>query len=170
VQAVPQAIPPQTASPQVAAAPSSQPALAAKREVRAVKKMNILIAEDDFVSRTVIHEILSPFGVCDLAADGREALLAFEHTLKDGGHYDLVCLDIMMPIMDGTQALTGIRELEEQFGIRGNARSKIVMTTALDSMDQVFKAFRLQCDAYVTKPLSRAKILNQLRKLHIIEH
>lgn len=150
----------QVASPQ---APAPQ------REVRAVKKMNILVAEDDFVSRTVIHEILSPFGLCDLAADGREALMAFEQTLKDGGHYDLVCLDIMMPVLDGTQALKSIRDLEERYAVFGNARTKIVMTTALDSIDQVFKAFRLQCDAYLTKPISRAKVLNQLRKLHLIE-
>lgn len=140
------------------------------KEVRAVKKLSILIAEDDFVSRTVIHEILSPFGVCDLAADGREAVMAFEATVKEGGRYDLVCLDIMMPIMDGTQALKSIRDIEEKYEIMGTSRAKIVMTTALDSMDQVFKAFRLQCDAYVTKPLSRAKILNQLRKLHMLEY
>ncbi len=140
-----------------------------QKDVRAVKKMNILIAEDDFVSRTVIHEILSPFGVCDLAADGREALMAFEQTLNDGGSYDLICLDIMMPMMDGTQALKGIRELEDKKRLPLQQRSKIVMTTALDSMDQVFKAFRLQCDAYITKPISRAKVLNQLRKLHLLE-
>jgi two-component system chemotaxis response regulator CheY len=75
----------------------------------------------------------------------------------------------MMPIMDGTQALKGIRDLEEQYNITGNSRTKIVMTTALDSIDQVFKAFRLQCDAYLTKPISRAKVLNQMRKLHLIE-
>ena len=160
----------QAASSQPAPQASPSPEALQRREVRAVKKMNILIVEDDFVSRTVIHEILSPFGVCDLAADGREALMAFEQTLQSGDHYDLVCLDIMMPIMDGTQALMGIRELEERFRIHGTSRSKIVMTTALDSMDQVFKAFRLQCDAYLTKPISRAKILNQLRKLHLVEH
>jgi two-component system chemotaxis response regulator CheY len=160
---------PQAATNLATSQAAQKPALQPMRDVRAVKKMNILVAEDDFVSRTVIHEILIPFGVCDLAADGREALLAFEQTLKDGGRYDLVCLDIMMPIMDGTQALKGIRDLEEQYNITGNSRTKIVMTTALDSIDQVFKAFRLQCDAYLTKPISRAKVLNQMRKLHLIE-
>jgi two-component system, chemotaxis family, chemotaxis protein CheY len=139
------------------------------RTARAVRPLNILVAEDDFVSRTVIHEILSPFGVCDLAADGREALIAFEQTLKEGGRYDLVCLDIMMPGMDGIQALDGVRSLEQQHEIMGHERVKVVMTTALDSLDQVFKAFRLQCDAYLIKPMTRAKILNQLRKLHLIE-
>ncbi|TAE30947.1 MAG: hybrid sensor histidine kinase/response regulator [Candidatus Kapaibacterium sp.] len=148
---------------------ASVQAAPAQKEVRSIKKMNILIAEDDFVSRTVIHEILSPFGVCDLAADGREALLAYEQTLNDGGGYDLICLDIMMPMMDGTQALKGIREMEDKKHLPIQQRSKIVMTTALDSMDQIFKAFRLQCDAYITKPISRAKVLNQLRKLHLLE-
>ncbi len=137
--------------------------------IHAAKPLTILVAEDDFVSRTVIHEILMPFGTCDLAADGREALLAFEESLKEGVRYDVICLDIMMPVMDGTQALERIREIEVKHGIIGSERAKIVMTTALDSMDQVFKAFRLQCDAYLIKPITKAKVLNQLRKLHIIE-
>lgn len=137
--------------------------------IQTQKPLSILIAEDDFVSRTVIHEILMPFGACDLAADGREAMLAFEQSIRDGIRYDLICLDIMMPVMDGTQALEKIREIEVRNGMIGNDRAKIVMTTALDSMDQVFKAFRLQCDAYLIKPITKAKVLNQLRKLHIIE-
>ncbi len=138
--------------------------------IRPKKRMNILVAEDDFVSRTVIHEILLPFGTVDLAADGREAVMAFEQTMADGGFYDLICLDIMMPILDGTIALERMREYEVKKGIIGNTRAKIVMTTALDSMDQVFKAFRLQCDAYLVKPITKAKVLNQLRKLHLIEY
>jgi two-component system chemotaxis response regulator CheY len=43
------------------------------------------------------------------------------------------------------------------------------MTTALDNIDQVFTAFRLQCDAYLIKPISKSKVLNQLRKLRLIE-
>jgi two-component system, chemotaxis family, chemotaxis protein CheY len=139
------------------------------RVPKAVRPLNILVAEDDFVSRTVIHEILSPFGTCDLATDGREAVDAFEHTLQEGGHYDLVCLDIMMPGLDGIQTLEKLRTLEEEQGLMGNDRVKVVMTTALDSLEQVFKAFRLQSDAYLIKPMTRAKILNQLRKLHLIE-
>ena len=141
----------------------------AEQTIQASKLLSILIAEDDFVSRTVIHEILLPFGTCDLAADGREALLAFEQSIQQGVRYDLVCLDIMMPVMDGTQALEKIREIEVRNGIIGNDRAKIVMTTALDSMDQVFKDFRLQCDAYLIKPITKSKVLNQLRKLHMIE-
>lgn len=152
--------------------PETIPAIEVGRnteQIRLKKQLTILMAEDDFVSRTIIHEILKPFGVCDLAADGREAVLAFEQTMEEGGRYDLVCLDIMMPTLDGTQALERIREYELKKGIIGSERAKIVMTTALDSMDQVFKAFRLQCDAYLIKPITKAKVLNQLRKLHLIE-
>jgi two-component system chemotaxis response regulator CheY len=133
------------------------------------KSLNILIAEDDFVSRTVINEILSPFGTCDLAADGREASEAFAEALRLNRPYDLVCLDIMMPLLDGTQVLAEMRRAEEKKGLFGKERSKIIMTTALDNIDQVFTAFRLQCDAYLIKPISKSKVLNQLRKLRLIE-
>ena len=46
--------------------------------------------------------------------DGMEAVDAFMMALEDGEPYDLVCLDIMMPVMDGYQALMGIRNLESK--------------------------------------------------------
>ena len=50
----------------------------------------------------------------DVTVDGMEAVDAFMMALEEGNPYDLVCLDIMMPVMDGYQALVGIRNLEKK--------------------------------------------------------
>ena len=63
--------------------------------------MRILIAEDDLVSRKFLFKFLSRYGECDLVVDGLEALDAFLISIKDDRHYDLICLDIMMPKVDG---------------------------------------------------------------------
>ena len=63
--------------------------------------MKILIAEDDRVSRTFMEKFMSAYGQCDIAVDGMEAIDLFMEALKRKEPYDLACLDIMMPKVDG---------------------------------------------------------------------
>ena len=79
--------------------------------------MKILLAEDDYATRKFMVSFLSQYGECDVTVDGMEAVDAFLMALEDEEPYDLVCLDIMMPVMDGYQALMGIRNLEKQKNI-----------------------------------------------------
>ena len=79
--------------------------------------MRILIAEDDFASRKVILKFLSVYGECDVTVDGMEAVDAFMMALEEDNPYDLICLDVMMPVMDGYQALKSIREIEKEHGL-----------------------------------------------------
>ena len=67
--------------------------------------MKILLAEDDFVTRKFMANLLSKYGDCDVTVDGMEAVDAYMMALEDDDPYYLVCLDIMMPVMDGYQAL-----------------------------------------------------------------
>jgi len=76
--------------------------------------MRILIAEDDYASRKFLYKFLSAYGECDITIDGIEAVDAFMLALDEGKPYDLVCLDIMMPKLDGTRALKAIRDVEKQ--------------------------------------------------------
>ena len=63
--------------------------------------MKILIVEDDFASRKFMMDYMSKYGECDGTVDGSEAVEAFMMAREDDEPYDLVCLDIMMPSMDG---------------------------------------------------------------------
>lgn len=131
--------------------------------------MRILIAEDDFASRKFMLRFLSKYGECDVTVDGEEAIEAFSMALDTGEGYDLICLDIMMPLMDGYQALKKIRELEQEKGIPESKAVKIIMTTALNEGKNVTKAFGLGCTAYAGKPIDQDKFENELRKLDLIK-
>jgi len=131
--------------------------------------MKILIAEDDFASRKFMLRFLSKYGECDVTVDGMEAVDAFTMALDADEGYDLVCLDIMMPELDGYQALKQIREYEKEKGISEEDGAKIIMTTALNEGRNVTKAFELGCVAYAGKPIDQDKFENVLRKLNLID-
>ncbi len=118
--------------------------------------MKILLAEDDFASRKFMDKQLSRYGECDVMVDGEEAVDAFMMALEDGEPYDLACLDVMMPVMDGYQVLKAIRDIEAQKGIPKSKRVKVIMTTALNDERNVKMAFELGCEAYAGKPISKA--------------
>ena len=131
--------------------------------------MKILIAEDDFASRKFMMRFLQKYGECDVTVDGMEAVDAFLMALEAGEGYDLVCLDIMMPELDGYQALKAIRDIEKEKGISEEKASKVIMTTALNEGRNVTKAFELGCVAYAGKPIDQEKFESVLKKLGLIE-
>jgi two-component system chemotaxis response regulator CheY len=130
--------------------------------------MKTLVADDDFTSRLLLQKILEKHGTCHIAANGRETVEAARMAIEEGEPYDLVCLDIMMPEMDGQEALGEIRRLEETMVVSGKVRAKIIMTTALADKTNVTKAGERHCDGYLVKPIQRAKLEEHLRKLELI--
>ncbi|HHW23774.1 MAG TPA: response regulator [Clostridiaceae bacterium] len=130
--------------------------------------MRILIAEDDLASRKVISKFLSNYGECDITIDGIEALEAFMMAWDEGRPYDLICLDIMMPELDGIKTLKAIRDIETQKGLKEDKRAKIIMTTALNDKDSVMNAFETGCEAYAAKPLNMDKLAEVMKKLNLI--
>ena len=72
--------------------------------------MRILIVEDDFTSRKFFQKVLAPYGDTEVAVNGQEAVEAFQQAINEGRPYDLVTLDIMMPVMDGTEMASRLRD------------------------------------------------------------
>ncbi len=130
--------------------------------------MKILLAEDDFVTRKFMVNFLSKYGECDVTVDGMEAVDAFMMALEDEEPYDLVCLDIMMPVMDGYQALVAIRKLEKEKNISEEKAVKVIMTTALNEERNVKMAFELGCTIYSGKPINQDRFEQALKKLNLI--
>lgn len=130
--------------------------------------MKILLAEDDFVTRKYMTNFLSKYGECDVTVDGMEAVDAFMMALEDGEPYDLVCLDIMMPVMDGYQALMGIRNIEKERNISEDRAVKVIMTTALNDEKNVKMAFELGCTIYSGKPIDQDRFEQALKKLGLV--
>ena len=130
--------------------------------------MKILLAEDDYATRKFMTEFLSRYGEVDVTVDGMEASDAFSLSLEDGNPYELVCLDVMMPIMDGYQALKTIREMEQECGITEENEAKIIMTTALNDEKNIDKAFDLGCTVYCGKPIDQLQFEEALKQLGLI--
>lgn len=130
--------------------------------------MKILLAEDDFVTRKFMVNFLSKYGECDVTVDGMEAVDAFMMALEDEEPYDLICLDIMMPVMDGYQALVAIRKLEKEKNVPDDKAVKVIMTTALNQEKNVKMAFELGCTIYSGKPINQDRFEQALKKLNLI--
>ena len=130
--------------------------------------MKTLIVEDDFTSRLVLQTFLSRYGECHIAVNGLEAVEAHRVALESGQPYDLVCMDIMMPEMDGREAVQRIRSLEESHGIFSTTGAKIIMTTALNDLKAVSSCYNELCDAYLVKPIALADLLQQIRSYRLV--
>ena len=131
--------------------------------------MRILIVEDDFVGRKVMHQLLLEYGQCDVAVDGLEAVKAFDLAWEAGQPYDVMFLDIMMPNMSGHEALKIIRDKEKERGVQPANEVKVIMASALDDVKNVTQSFfQGGASAYLVKPIERRKVIEELRKLDLI--
>lgn len=130
--------------------------------------MKTLIVEDDFTSRLLLQSILGPYGESHIVVNGREAIDAVRLALATEQGYDLICMDIMMPEMDGKAALKAIRDMEDDNGIAHGAGAKVIMTTALNDPRNVFASFNALCDAYLVKPINKSELLNLVRSFGLL--
>jgi two-component system, chemotaxis family, chemotaxis protein CheY len=126
--------------------------------------MKLLVVEDDPICCKVLKGMLEPYAECEEAKNGKEAVSAFIRAIKSGSPYDLILLDIMMPEMDGQEAVREIRRIEEEeWGFVYPKGVKIIMTTCLDDPQNVVNAFRSLCDAYLVKPIDEELLFSEIR-------
>ena len=130
--------------------------------------MKALIVEDDFIARRMLKDILSPYADCDIVVDGEEAVQAFRLAWEEKAPYDLICLDIMMPNIDGYEALRQIRDMEKDIGIRGSDEVRIIVVTALDDPKTVVRLYKAGATSYTVKPVDKSKLIKEIRLLGLI--
>ena len=130
-----------------------------------MSKMRALIVEDEFVSRTLLTEFLAPYATCDIAADGREAVEYLQKAYANNERYDLVCLDIMMPELNGHEVLSNLRQMESEMDVDVDKVTTVFMTTALDDANNIMNAFTMgRCQAYLIKPILRDRLEEHIRE------
>ena len=165
--------------PAVAGSPAVAAAAAALEELRrgaggtpvpgaGRHRMRALIVEDEPTSRFLLETFLRRYGDCDVAGNGREAVERFRELTGQGRHYDLICMDIMMPEMDGAEALRQVRAVEDAEEVLPDDRVKVIMTTAVDTIQQVAQCFRDLCDAYLVKPIDLGKLLSHMKSYGLV--
>ncbi len=115
--------------------------------------MRILLVEDDAPLASILMRVLREEAYAvDHAEDGQEGeFLAFENP------YDLIVLDLMLPVKDGLSVLKSIRDA-------GNS-TPVLILTARDAKDDIVKGLDLGADDYLTKPFSIEELLARIRVL-----
>lgn len=135
--------------------------------------LRFLVVEDDFTSRQMLIAFLSQYGECHAAKDGLEAIHAFSQSYEQDPPqpYDLICMDIVMPGMQGTLASKTLREIERGKGVEGTEQeSIIVMTSAVQDTATIIRAcYECGANYYFVKPLDFAQMERQMRKFQLIE-
>ena len=133
------------------------------------KKMNVLIVEDEYISRSLLTELLAPFAECIAVGSGEEALEILKQSYAHDELFDLVCLDIMMPDLNGQQVLQELRRIEGERHIDSRSAATVFMTTAQKDVQNVLEAFtKGSCQAYLTKPIDRMKLVYHLRQCQLV--
>ena len=131
--------------------------------------MKALIVDDEFTSRLILQKLLLEYGETHVVSTGKEAIDVFSEALLNQEPYDLVCLDILMPDIDGQEVLREIRAIEDLEGIHGGAGVKVIMISSLKDKKTIMTAFKSQCEAYLVKPLDGAKLLEQLTSFGLVD-
>jgi two-component system chemotaxis response regulator CheY len=129
--------------------------------------MRILVVEDDTASSFILTTLLRQYGETVAAADGKAGLDAFRLAHIEGKPFDLICLDIMMPLLDGQGVLRAIRAFEEEKSLDRKKAARVIMTTALGDKDNVIEALP-RCDAYLQKPIDRKELLFYIKKFGLL--
>jgi len=131
------------------------------------RDLRILVAEDEFTTRILMQEFMKTLGVVHTVVNGQEAIDATRMALRRRMPYHLICLDIMMPEVDGLAALAAIRALDHDPELPNVAPARIIMATSLRDVEKVKEAVASGCDGYLIKPVDRNVLLRQVAKLFL---
>ena len=119
--------------------------------------ITILYVEDDESIRNLVRIMLKGVAsTLDMAENGREGVERFKEA-----EYDLVFMDIQMPVMDGLDACKEMRALEEE---QGKRPTPIVALTAHGFTADKIRSREAGCDGHITKPIEKKDLLNALEK------
>lgn len=125
-----------------------------KKSIEPIRSLHILLTEDNAVNQYLTMSFLMEAGhKVKIANNGREAVNAMEKE-----EYDLILMDVQMPVMDGFQATTAIREKEKTT----NRHIPIIAMTALAMKGDRERCFEAGMDEYVSKPIDRDELFRTI--------
>jgi two-component system chemotaxis response regulator CheY len=131
--------------------------------------LRILLVDDSKSAQLKILSIVSKYGTCDQAYDGVEALDLVQRSLQANSPYDLIIMDVVMPRMDGFEAVKKIMLLQDAINIPEKDKTKIIMLTSKADPANMMKAhFEIGVKTYLTKPFAEKTLLEAMTNLELI--
>ncbi len=131
-------------------------------EYRSYRPLHILLVEDNEDNRTLIGFYLNKTEhQIDIAENGEVAVEKFK-----ANRYDLVLMDIQMPVLDGYSATAQIRAYELQHYL---ARTPILALTAYALKEEMEKCLKVGCDAHLTKPIKKDRLLAVINEYSLVK-
>ena len=130
--------------------------------------LKILVAEDDEANRKFLSKLLAKFGEVTVVADGFQAVKSYMQALDEKEPFRLVCLDVMMPKINGYKALDAIRDLESRNALIDGEKAKIIMISALDEGGFDEELAGNQYDCYMSKPIDILEFEMNLKRMGMI--
>ncbi|KAI9089987.1 hypothetical protein DFS34DRAFT_379627 [Phlyctochytrium arcticum] len=132
-----------------------------------IQQPQILMVEDNVVNQKVLKRLLETLGYSAVVANhGQEALDHIRARQVARSHFDLILMDIEMPVMDGLTAARAIRALERSGSLFGGpARIPIVAVTGNARQEQLDKALHAGMDDYMVKPYVKREMVEKIRGL-----
>ena len=122
----------------------------------ASKPARVLAAEDNAINQLILRALLEPCNIeLTVVADGREAIDAWEK-----GSFDLILMDVQMPVLNGVDATIEIRERERSKGLR---RTPIIALTANVMRHQIETYAKAGIDGCVSKPIEVSELLRAIQ-------
>jgi len=129
--------------------------------------MRSLVVEDTRVVQMILEKLLEPYGECLIAKNGAEAIDAFHRAFGEKRPFDLVCLDMGLPDLDGREVLSKIRAIEDVRGVQEGQKVPVIAVTAASDTATVRSVIEMG-DGYIVKPISREKLVQNLVRLGLI--
>ena len=134
-----------------------------------MKPKKFLIVDDDERFALLAAKKLEKHAQCVISHSGPDALLQYEHHLRDNAPFEAVFMDIEMPKMDGHQVIEKMRAIEKQNKIDPLKAFKLIMLTAHKDVKNVSKSFfKGDADAYIHKVNIAETLESELKKIDII--
>lgn len=131
---------------------------AAEEEESVLQGMHILVAEDNEINAEILGELLDMVGAtCDICENGELAMDAFEKSTP--GQYQMILMDVQMPVMNGYEATRAIRKLNHPM-----AQSiPIIAMTANAFAEDIRAALDAGMNAHAAKPVDMAVLEQTVR-------
>jgi two-component system chemotaxis response regulator CheY len=121
-------------------------------------RLRALIVDDSNISRRILAKVVEKVFHFDEAENGLIAVAKFQDAIEAGSPYDIVFMDIIMPEMDGKEAVRKIREYEVSLG---REESPIIMVSASEMLDEI----KGLVNGLLRKPTSKPLLNEMLQKL-----